>query len=159
MVQRVDCLEAVFQDFLDKFDLDYTVRLGDCFEYHFQEDIIQIALSVPAGVGDAYMEYAFEHGLEYDCGTAILCFLHEVGHGETGDFLDEEEDAACEEQKKEIGTSLARCKEYFDVEDEFLATQWGIDFVNEHPDDIKDLALRYQDELQRFFEANGVTND
>ena len=156
MVKHKEYLEQVVQNFLDSEGLEYTAILGPDFEYEFVTDNVYFAVLVPSEMDKWFMEFAKENGLEYDCGSFLLSLLHEVGHGETYDLLTDAEEKKCRKIKSKLTDSKEDSFTYFALPDEYEATMWAIEYVNEHKDKLEKFVKKFQKVFKEFLKENEV---
>ncbi len=69
----------------------------------------------------------------------LLSLFHEIGHYMTFDDLGEEDFAYSCDVKALLGTTDDDAKIYFRLPIEIAATNWAIDYINEHPTEISKL--------------------
>ena len=92
---------------------------GNEFAYYYEENLIVVDLN---DKDEAFLNFARENGLNEKVSAFTISFLHELGHNETIDFVEEYEG-----DKESLSLN-----EYFNLEEEFEATMWAIDFCEEH---------------------------
>lgn len=103
---------------------DCKVVESDGFCYWYADNIIEVTdKALPHD--SEFLALCRECGLNKNVSTFIISFFHEVGHCETLDEIDDMED-------EDIKDSLSM-RDYFFLEEEYIATRWAIDFCNAHP--------------------------
>ena len=116
-------------------EVDYDIDFG----YVYSSSTIYYSFLIPDKSGEYLMEFAKQHGLQYDCGSFVLSLFHELGHNETMDFLDEQEEEESLRIKKTLSTSKEDNFIYFNLPDEIVATEWAIDYINNNKQKIQSL--------------------
>ena len=79
--------------------------------------------------------------------------LHEIGHIETIDDFDDDEIAEFHLIKDVPNISD---EEYYEVPDEFEATDWAANFMRENEALVDSFWAKVQPEIQRFYEVNNI---
>ena len=95
-----------------------------------------------------FMDYAYELGLFYEIDAFWISFLHELGHAETWYLVDEED--------WDMPESVNTMEDYFRHPRERIATEWAVDFINEHSDLVADLSRLVRPAICKFFELNNI---
>lgn len=143
-------IDNVLNRFLADNDFDCTAEMGTDFAYYWEEEIITYSLIVSERMDNLFLDFARKNGLQVDCGIFLLSFFHELGHHLTIDDLEEEEEEECEAIKDTLTDSDADCYKYFSLLDEWLATSWAIDYINNNTNTIKQLAIDIQQAIHTF---------
>lgn len=109
-------------NYLNKISKTFNCKtiLTDCFAYDGNHNIIYIGHPASACHVDLLL-FARDHGLNKEVSAFTFCFFHELGHHETINKVTKVED------KEGISK-----EEYFNLQEEFLATEWAIDYCNKH---------------------------
>ena len=97
------------------------------FAYYYEENMICVT-DEKSDFDEKFLELARKEGLNEEVGCFAISFFHELGHNETIDDVEEEFDGNKDEFTME---------EYFYLEEEYLATEWAIDYCNENLDLVK----------------------
>ena len=97
------------------------------FAYYYAESKICVT-DTKSDFDNEFLSLARENGLNEEVSAFVISFFHELGHNETIDDVEEE----YEGNKNDL-----TMEEYFYLEEEFLATEWAIDFCNENMDIVK----------------------
>lgn len=94
----------------------------------------------------------------------LTSFLHEVGHHKTCDLLTEEEWDYSFRRKKKIFKKIEKVKdkkriekiqwEYFSLPDEFMATEWAVDYIKTHPKKAKKMNAEIEKAFKEFYKEN-----
>ena len=120
---------------LNKIANEYECEVveGNEFAYYYEESLIVVDLN---DKDEAFLNFARKNGLNKKVSAFTVSFLHELGHNETIDFVEEYEG-----DKENLSL-----EEYFNLEEEFEATMWAIEYCNEHKniiDKIERLLANY----------------
>ena len=86
-------------------------------------------------------------GLNYDIDIFWLSFFHEVGHGQTYHLVSDE--AACE-------ADLLEGLSYYYCEREIIATEWAVEFINNHIEQVIELMEMVRPAIVHFFTVNNI---
>ena len=113
-------------NFLNKIANEFECEVVESneFAYYYAENKICVT-SAKSAIDDEFMALARANGLNKDVDIFTISFFHELGHNETIDDVEEEFDG---------NKDSLTMEEYFYLEEEFLATEWAIDFCNENMD-------------------------
>lgn len=163
-IKGANKLENTINKFLAPFEL--TSCLSSDFSYEFAKDRVNFSLVV-ADYASAYFQ-DFIHSIweEVTIDTFLISLLHEVGHAETWDELEEDDIAYSNNMKDfikkelEADVSEARRRElhfkYFNLPDEIAATTWAIEYIK---DNAKQLVFDWEvisRAIIEFFEVNEI---
>lgn len=144
-------IDNVLNRFLADNDFECTAEMGTDFAYYWKEEIITYSLVVSERMDNLFLDFARKNGLKIDCGIFLLSFFHELGHYETMDELTDAEETRCERVKAKLDSNKdIDCYKYFSLLDEWLATSWAIDYINNNIDTIKQLAIDIQQAIHTF---------
>ena len=136
-----DNMTNTIKTYLQEHNLNCNVSISNDFEYDYYTDTIYYSLIVNDIMGKRFLDFAFDLGLKAkDCPIFILSLFHEVGHFVTIDTLDEDKDNKAQELKEKMTDK--DWYNYFNLYDEKIATQWAIDYINEHEQDLRILATQ-----------------
>lgn len=112
-------------------EFDCSVVLGDSFNYYHFESKIEVAeITEPSKMDLAFLALARKNGLNEIVDAFTISFFHELGHCETIDEFDDD----CFDPEFKNALTL---EQYFYLDEEFAATDWAIDFCNEHLDLVR----------------------
>lgn len=152
---NTDRIDAILNEFLEPFEL--TVFAGTDFAYYHSSSTIEYAFVVSERMDNLFMKNAKRLGLKHNVDTFLLSLLHEVGHNETIDDLDDAIYNYCLDIKEMLD---ADCDEdvytYLNLFDEKEATLWAIDYINNHTEEIEELWNKLQPAILEFYIKNGV---
>ena len=149
-------INRVLNKYLKDNDFDCKVAMATDFAYYWEEELITYSLVVSERMNKMFLDFAKRKGLKVDCGIFILSFFHELGHHLTIDDLTEEEEEECEAVKDTLTDNDADCEKYFSLLDEWLATSWAIDYINNNVDEIRELAEKVQRAIDTFIKNNNI---
>lgn len=149
-------INKVLNTFLEDHEFDCTADMSTDFSYYWREEIITYSIIVSERMDDLFLTFAKENGLAVDCGIFILSFFHELGHHLTIDDLTDEEEEECQAVKDTLTDSDADCNKYFCLLDEWLATSWAIDYINNNVDEVRELAESLQEAIEQFIKDNNI---
>lgn len=139
-------LETYLTNWLADHDCDYEVRECDD-EFFVCEGLSFISVATHAKFIDNYfLRFIAEHGCTMEFSNGFIPeFLHEVGHTETNaDFDDADWDEYHEFVKSFDGLDMDNWDNqvrYMSHPIELAATEWAINYINEHPAEIIELAV------------------
>lgn len=137
----------------------YTIRVfaSTEFAWYWNEDKISYVPFEEEEIDTRFMAFAKSLGLRVDCGSFIVSFFHELGHYETEDDLDYLQEQYCEDVKDTLDKdSVKDLMVYFNLDDEKMATQWAVDFINENVDDVGELAIELSKAFTKFYKRYGI---
>lgn len=86
----------------------------------------------------------------------LISLLHEVGHYFTNDYWTNTEQRYFAKQKEllnpedDIDTLV-----YFQILDEYYATKWAIEYIQEHPQEIEEFWNKVRAQIENFYKENG----
>ena len=160
----IDKINNVLNEFLAEFDI--TAELGTDFAYWYASGKITYSLVLPEGQ-DYFMNNFNRLAPDIKCDPFLASFLHEVGHNETLDWIEEAEEAYCDIMKKGLEKKLDKCigdpkkKEelhqiYFDLPDEYEATMWAIEYMRENAEKVAEFWNKLQSAILEFYILNEV---
>lgn len=117
-------LERTLNTIAHEFECDAVI--GNEFAYYYEENLIVVD---PFDKDEAFLNFARKNGLNETVSSFVISFFHELGHNETIDFVEEYDG----------DKNALSAEEYFNLEEEFEATAWAIDFYNEHLELVKEI--------------------
>ena len=142
-------MDRVLNNWLADNGFECEVKCDTDFAYYYADSLITYALVVSERMDNLFLDFANRHGLKVDCGIFLLSFFHELGHNETMDELEDDEFYNGDKNKLEP-------EEYFNLTEEIVATEWAIDYINNHADEVERLAKDFQEEMKKFLEKNEI---
>lgn len=100
----------------------------------------------------SFRKFVFDNGLKFDCGDFILAFFHELGHSETIDLLEDDEIRFSQNKKRFLQNNMEDYETYMRLPDEFSATSWAIDYINNNFEKVKIFAKKLEKEFLKIIE-------
>ena len=107
-------------------EFDCKVEIGEEFAYYYFDETIVVN---PTDTDERFLDFARRHGLNEKVSSFVISFFHELGHNETLDLVEEYEG----------DKNALTFEEYFNIEEEFEATMWAIDFCNNNMDIVEEI--------------------
>lgn len=166
MVKGLKKLNSVITKQLMPFGISEAICSND-FSYWYVEEEVHYKLTQTIE-DEWFMEFIKETFGYVPTNSFIMSLLHEVGHHNTYDELEDEDINFSEDEKERISEEMQtadaeRTKalewEYFNLPDEIVATEWAVDYAVNHTEEIKQMWEEILTALQEFYERNGITND
>ena len=164
-------LNIGFSNIVRPFGINGMVN-GEDFQWRPDRNIIEYTLAEFDYRQEWLREFillTFDYEVENDF---MITLFHEIGHSKTYNNLTKEEDDYCNEVKAKIyaiandedaivtvDEEKAYQFEYWNLPDEYLATQWAIEYIKENPDYVNDIWDEINRLLFDFYEINEVTDD
>ena len=137
---------------------DVNLCLGEDFEcVIFDDDSFGVQVGVQAypEVSRYFEQFLYEYGLDYvGIYDPVLCFIHELGHSQTIQYFNAQEQLLCELAKQFNHSTNEQdwYNEYWEIPDEFAANIWAIKFINGHIEAVKELCDIYTNDWSAIFE-------
>ena len=157
-------IDDVLNDFLADFECH--AELGSDFCYWQDSNLIWYTPAVIDKDAEYFMEYWHSLAPEIIIDPFLASLLHEVGHNETLHWLTEDEVHYCEDEKTEISWQLGSCTsakeqkdcyfQYFALPDEKEATNWAIDYVRNHTQQVSAFWQKLQAAIMEFYKINKI---
>ena len=126
---------------LAEHDFEVSTKKGDEWCYFYSKSLITYEVGEEmTEQNERFLEVCRECGLEYEVSLFTLSFFHELGHHETMDDFTDREWARDEKVKSRVENSFDYERmdyTYFHLPSEYCATEWGVDYINEHIDEIE----------------------
>lgn len=163
-IKGANKLENIINKFLAPFEL--TSCLSSDFSYEFANNRVNFSLVVTDNASTYFQDFIHSMWEEVTIDTFLISLLHEIGHAETWDDLEEDDIAYSDDMKdfiqKELaaGVSEARRRElyfeYFNLPDEIAATTWAIEYIHNNSKEIATLWEKVQAAIMLIYELNEV---
>lgn len=156
-------ITAILNDFLEQFGL--TAEASEDFHYNFDKNIVGYSLLAPAEGVEYLTEFVKSIAPDITCDIFLLSLLHEIGHSETWETLEEEEEVVCRNTKFRISRMMDNASEellkelyftYFGLVDEYEATMWAINYMRKNVDMISNFWNKLQAEIIEFYVREGL---
>lgn len=136
VMNNINKLNNVLNNFLAGFDIDCTAELGTDFAYFYTKSIAQYALVVSDNSNERFMNFVHSLAPELSIDVFLISWLHEVGHHLTLDDIEDDEAAYSRDVKETLGSSAEDYITYFNLPDEIAATTWAINFIKNNADAV-----------------------
>lgn len=159
-------LNSVITKQLKTFGISKAVCSDEFCYYYISEEI---TYKLTQTIEDKWFMEFIEETFGYaPTNSFIMSLLHEVGHHNTYDDVEDEDMDFSEDEKERISEEIQtadaeRAKalewEYFNLPDEIVATEWAVDYAVNHTKELEDMWQEILKALAEFYERNGVTND
>ena len=149
-------LNNAVNGFLKPFDC--CGKLGIDFCYVYSTSTIYYGLIIP----DEDIEADFQASIDrlhprVKMDTFIWSLLHELGHHETLDTMEQKEIDYCNDIKAKINNEEIDASEYYDLLDERLATEWAVNYANTHALELKKWWEKVmQPAIMNFYKKNKI---
>lgn len=158
-LKGINELNDIINEFLEPFEL--TAELGTDFDYCFLEDKIHYALVVDNTSSRLFVENAEGRFPDIHADVFLWSLLHEVGHSETIDDLEDGVEELCMTIKRKINahtdwSSETRNRIYFSCPDEKAATDWAGEYMMAHSNEISQLWDKLQAAIQQVYILNKI---
>lgn len=155
-------VEKFKTDLANWFNKNGFEDIGLCFGEDFAYVIldngefgVQVGIQAYPEVGRYFEQFLYEYGLEYTgIYDPVLCLLHELGHNQTINYFDGNEQFLCELAKQFCHSENEHdwYNEYWETPDEFAANIWAINFINNHIEAVEELCDIYANDWPAIFE-------
>lgn len=120
---------------------DITVVENNDWYYDHGKTIISYSLVPDSKVEKTFVGFCRECGLTVEVSPFILSFFHELGHYETIDIVTDEEYENSFFCKTALNMKEHHTEQdyyaYYNLEMEYLATKWAVNYINEHREEIR----------------------
>lgn len=147
--KELDKITNILNTFLKPFDC--TAFAGTDFRYYPQNNIIEFALVVNDPFAKSFMNFA-ESLNPVHADIFLWSFFHELGHAETENEFDDDDDT---EYLKSI-TSAKTDIEYYNIPQEYAATDWAGKFMIEHGAEVAQLWKELAPAIATFYNVMEV---
>lgn len=134
-LKGLDKINNILNDFLTPFEC--KAEVGPDFAYWYATNTITYSFVTSERMEKLFKAFAKSIGLKVDVDIFLLSLMHEVGHVETWDELSKEECVYSQDVKEILTDSDEDCEIYFNLPDEYEATAFAVDYINEHENELK----------------------
>ena len=155
MLNGEERINKILNKYLEKFDL--TATLDTEFAYYYSKNIVTYSFFVLEKYDTMFKKVCdkiAKNNMNAD--IFLLSLFHEIGHAETIEDLSDEDIYFSMIMKEEISEGIVNEKEYFYAPDEYIATQWGVKYIQEHDKEIADLWAELQPAILQFYIDNDI---
>ena len=158
----VDKINTVLNKFLAEFEA--TACMGEDFCYWYKDSCIHYSLVMIEASSDYFMQNFNRLAPDLHCDPFLASFMHELGHHETLDMIEEDYRPI----KKALGEELKIVKDvlkseihqkYFDLPDEYEATMWAINYMRNNVEKVAAFWNELQAAIINFYKLNKVEVD
>lgn len=164
----VDKINSILNSFLEEWEC--TVSLDSDFAYYHSSNLITYSVVIADNFGDKlFMSLVNKLCPEIKGDIFLWSLLHELGHHETIDDLEDDEIAYCQDEKERITRELEKCmdaetgariaSQYYVLPDEYAATAWAADFVRHNVKKVEQLWNELQPAIMEFYSLNNIKED
>lgn len=139
---------------LNKFMREWglTAEIGTDFAYLYEKQVV-VWTPIVSAQNDLDFQNFFESlGCNVKCDVFLYSILHEIGHSQTLDLVNEEDYAYSLDRKAEPISNY----EYFRLPDEIIATQWAVDFLNENTEKVRVFWEEFVPLMMNFYKKNNI---
>ena len=158
---ELDLLNKKLEEFFSEYGIELTFRVSEEFAYFYDKDVVNYSLTT-LGKQALYFKkffYKLDNRIK-DIDIFMLSILHEVGHSQTLNNIDD----VLYEQEQRVKETLDGSKKadnyiYFGLPSEMAATLWAIDFIIENSEKLSVLWTELQNHIMQFYKDNGVEID
>ena len=153
-------VEKFHNDILNWLQKNGFEKLGICFNEDFAYIIddnniaIQIGVQSYPEVSRYFEQFLYQYGMEYTgIYDPVLCFIHELGHSQTIQYFNAQEQLLCELTKQFNHSTNEQdwYNEYWEIPDEFAANIWAVNFINNHIEAVEELCDIYAQDWAEMF--------
>ena len=155
MLNGEERINKILNKYLEKFDL--TAMLDTEFAYYYSKNIVTYSFFVLEKYDTMFKKVCdkiAKNNMNAD--IFLLSLFHEIGHAETIEDLSDEEIYSSIAVKEKVSEGAIDEKEYFYAPDEYIATQWGVKYIQEHDKEITDLWAELQPAILQFYIDNDI---
>ena len=131
---------------------------GEDFCYYPSLHTVQWGMFDSEKTDNHFRQFFHEYGMKNDECIFIISLLHEVGHFQTIHFFSNEEfesDFAAKENRISDGT-IDTDYWYWELPIELAANMWAINWINEHPIEVKELYKLCVDHINQIMNDENV---
>lgn len=164
-LKGLDKIEIILNSFLQKYEC--VAKFNTDFAYYPASNIITYTFCCSEISDMLFTEVINRLCPEIHCDIFLWSFLHELGHHETIDDLEDDEITYCFNEKRRIEQEQENCenvkqkidiaRQYYILPDELAATQWAVNYMRTH---IAEMRTLWEEELKpaiiNFYEINQV---
>lgn len=131
------------------------------FEYDYETDIIKFS-TIPDLTDKLFSQFLLDRFDYVDKYPFTMSLLHELGHRENNDDIEDDILAFClgEKYKIQIDINDADITDdnriqnlyyrYFSLPDELMATAWAVNYANSHKKEIKEMEKIFRKALKEY---------
>ena len=150
----LDNVTTILNEYLEKFDL--KTEPDTDFAYYYADNLITYAFVISERMDEMFWRAAHTIDPELKVDTFLLSLFHEIGHNETIDGLTDEENYISDTMKKEINSENETAETYFYAPDEYAATAWAVNYINDNKEEVMELWKKLQPAILNFYASNDI---
>ena len=155
MLKGEERINKILNKYLEKFDL--TANLDTDFAYYYSKNMVTYSFVVSEKYDTMFKKVCdkiAKNNMNVD--IFVLSLFHEIGHAETIEDLSDEEIYSSTVVKEKVSEGAIDEKEYFYAPDEYIATQWGMKYIQENNKEISELWTELQPAILQFYVDNDI---
>lgn len=162
-------LNKAITELVEPFGIS-EAKLGTDFAYYFTDEHIEFQMTC----GD-WTDELFDKFVEEEFGFKnpypfVLSILHEIGHHNTWEEIDDDVYDIILKKKERIAKIIQNKKnsrekkiaadlEYFNLPDEYAATAWAVDYFTQNRKECDEMYKKACEALCKFYQENEITED
>ena len=155
MLKGEERINKILNKYLEKFDL--TANLDTDFAYYYSKNMVTYSFVVSEKYDIMFKKVCDKIAKSnMNADIFLLSLFHEIGHAETIEDLSDEDIHFSMIMKEEISEGVLNEKEYFYAPDEYIATHWGVKYIQEHDKEISELWAELQPAILQFYVDNDI---
>lgn len=148
----IDKLTNTLDKFLEEFECTSIVDTD--FYCLTTSNVIAVSLVVSEKHSSSFMSRVNRLYPDIHADEFLWSFLHEVGHIETIDDLDDDELYFSETQKKNENITN---EVYYELPDEFAATEWAANYMRENTEKVAKFWSEVQSIIMNIYKINNIS--
>ena len=157
-------INRIMNNYLRKFGL--KAFLDTDFTAYMENKEIGYALMVTDAADKYFIPFCESIDKDVKADAFLLSIFHEIGHHMTWDEFSDEEidngfaakeiiDKIIDEAEEDDEETIARENyNYFNLPEERAATEWGINYIKTHAEEVANFWRKLQPAIMRFFKKN-----
>lgn len=148
----MDKLTNVLDKFLEEFECTSIVDTN--FYCLITSNVIAVSLVVTEKNSSSFMSRVNRLYPDIHADEFLWSFLHEVGHIETINTLDDDELYFSKTQKKNKNITN---EVYYELPDEFAATEWAANYMRENTEKVAKFWNEVQSVIMDIYKINNIS--
>ena len=151
-IDGMDKLTNVLDKFLEEFECTSIVDTN--FYCLVASNVIAVSLVVSEKNSSSFMSRVNRLYPDIHADEFLWSFLHEVGHIETINTLDDDELYFSKTQKKNENITN---EVYYELPDEFAATEWAANYMRENTEKVAKFWNEVQSVIMDIYKINNIS--
>ena len=151
-IDGMDKLTNVLDKFLEEFECTSIVDTN--FYCLIASNVIAVSLVVSEKNSSSFMSRVNRLYPDIHADEFLWSFLHEVGHVETINTLDDDELYFSKTQKKNENITN---EVYYELPDEFAATEWAANYMRENTEKVAKFWNEVQSVIMDIYKINNIS--